>query len=152
MIKTTADWFVAAGQMEEKPKLDFQKMAFYIGMQLEELAEKLEVIFGPEGDLPKLLQKEATNFKCGDYTSKVAEVYSSESAVDFLDADMDLIWVSIGAALASGADAEGAYKAVASSNWAKFPDGKVLRDPQTGKILKPDGWSPPDLRPYIYKG
>lgn len=34
---------------------------------------------------------------------------------------------------------------VQRSNMAKVVDGKVVRDPDTGKILKPEGWTPPDI-------
>lgn len=149
MIDTTAKWFVASGQMPEKPTLDFTQLSFYIGMQLEETAEKLEAILGPESSLPSALQAEAMKFKKGEYSEHLRKKYNSEFAVDLLDADMDLIWVSIGAALALGANPEGAYKAVADANWAKFPNGKVIRDPATGKVVKPAGWRPPDLHAFI---
>nr|WP_296763994.1 hypothetical protein [Rhodococcus sp. (in: high G+C Gram-positive bacteria)] len=34
---------------------------------------------------------------------------------------------------------------VHQSNLAKMVDGKVIRDPDTGKVLKPAGWTPPDV-------
>lgn len=34
---------------------------------------------------------------------------------------------------------------VQASNLAKLVDGKVIRHPQTGKVLKPEGWQPPDI-------
>jgi len=34
---------------------------------------------------------------------------------------------------------------VQRSNMAKVVDGKVVRDPHTGKVLKPEGWTAPDI-------
>lgn len=69
-----------------------------------------------------------------------------------LDATVDLVYVTIGTALAFGAPFEAAWNAVQEANMAKFPmvDGKrvVLRD-EGGKVLKPEGWKPADLTQVI---
>jgi predicted HAD superfamily Cof-like phosphohydrolase len=51
-----------------------------------------------------------------------------------------------------GADAEGAWKEVMKTNFAKIDKetGKV-RKREDGKVLKPVGWSPPELAPFITK-
>jgi predicted HAD superfamily Cof-like phosphohydrolase len=51
-----------------------------------------------------------------------------------------------------GADAEGAWKEVMSTNFAKVDKetGKVVKR-EDGKVLKPDGWTPPNLRPFLNK-
>jgi predicted HAD superfamily Cof-like phosphohydrolase len=49
-----------------------------------------------------------------------------------------------------GADGESAWKEVMSTNFAKIDrvTGKVRRR-EDGKVLKPSGWVPPDLKPFI---
>jgi predicted HAD superfamily Cof-like phosphohydrolase len=49
-----------------------------------------------------------------------------------------------------GADAEGAWKEVMSTNFAKIDHetGKV-RKREDGKVLKPLGWTPPNLKPFV---
>jgi predicted HAD superfamily Cof-like phosphohydrolase len=49
-----------------------------------------------------------------------------------------------------GADAEGAWKEVIATNFAKIDleTGKV-RKREDGKVLKPLGWVPPDLKPFV---
>lgn len=138
MIKSTCDWFVAAGHQPENPKFDAKQAAFYTGMQLEELAEKLGHILGQTSSLVVQLHAVADDFKSGKYT------LSQDS--ELLDADLDLIWVSIGAARALGVDVEKAYAEVAKSNWAKFP---AVRHLVTGKIIKPAGWQPPNLKQFF---
>jgi predicted HAD superfamily Cof-like phosphohydrolase len=50
-----------------------------------------------------------------------------------------------------GADAEGAWKEVMKTNFAKIEaDGKV-RKREDGKVLKPIGWMPPELAPFVSK-
>jgi predicted HAD superfamily Cof-like phosphohydrolase len=51
-----------------------------------------------------------------------------------------------------GADAEGGWKEVMRTNFAKIDHetGKV-RKREDGKVLKPVGWTPPDLKPYLKK-
>ena len=51
-----------------------------------------------------------------------------------------------------GADTEGAWKEVMRTNFAKIDKetGKV-RKREDGKVLKPVGWTPPELAPYLKK-
>ena len=69
--------------------------------------------------------------------------------VEQLDALIDILVVTIGAIHSMGADAEGAWKEVMKTNFAKIEaDGKV-RKREDGKVLKPVGWTPPDLKPFV---
>jgi predicted HAD superfamily Cof-like phosphohydrolase len=72
--------------------------------------------------------------------------------VETVDALIDIIVVTIGALHSLGADAEGAWKEVMSTNFAKIDKetGKV-RKREDGKVLKPTGWTPPDLKPFLQK-
>ena len=69
-----------------------------------------------------------------------------------LDALIDILVVTIGAIHSAGFDAEGAWKEVMSTNFAKIDreTGKV-RKREDGKVLKPTGWHPPVLSPYLVK-
>ena len=70
--------------------------------------------------------------------------------IEQLDALIDILVVTIGAIHSAGFDAEGAWKEVMSTNFAKIDKetGKVVKRPD-GKILKPEGWTPPNLRKFI---
>lgn len=66
--------------------------------------------------------------------------------VEVLDALGDIMYVAYGAALDCGFDVDAAFEVIHASNMAKLgPDGKPIKD-EHGKVRKPVGWSPPDLR------
>jgi len=70
--------------------------------------------------------------------------------VEQLDALIDILVVTIGAIHSMGADAEGAWKEVMRTNFAKIDSetGKV-RKREDGKVLKPLGWTAPNLTPFV---
>jgi predicted HAD superfamily Cof-like phosphohydrolase len=72
--------------------------------------------------------------------------------VEALDALIDILVVTIGAIHSMGADGEGAWKEVMRSNFAKIDhDTGRVRKREDGKVLKPVGWTPPDLKPFLIK-
>ena len=70
--------------------------------------------------------------------------------VETLDALIDILVVTIGAIHSAGFDAEGAWKEVMRTNFAKIDSetGKV-RKREDGKVLKPVGWTPPELHSFV---
>ena len=78
--------------------------------------------------------------------------YLPVDEIETLDALIDILVVTIGAIHSMGSDAEGAWKEVMSTNFAKIDKetGKV-RKREDGKVLKPVGWVAPNLEPFIKK-
>ena len=78
--------------------------------------------------------------------------YFSGDEVGQLDGCMDMIWVILGYCHMKGFDVAGAWAEVARSNLAKIdPEtGKVIKR-KDGKVLKPEGWTPPNLQPFVKK-
>ena len=81
---------------------------------------------------------------------ELLEATLAEDKVEQLDALIDILVVTIGALHSMGADAEGAWKEVMMTNFAKIDHetGKV-RKREDGKVLKPLGWKPPELAQFI---
>jgi predicted HAD superfamily Cof-like phosphohydrolase len=70
--------------------------------------------------------------------------------VEQLDALIDILVVTIGAIHSGGFDAEGAWKEVMSTNFAKIDkDTGLVRKREDGKVLKPIGWTAPELAQFI---
>jgi predicted HAD superfamily Cof-like phosphohydrolase len=84
---------------------------------------------------------------------EVGELMAAHTAgdkVEQLDALIDILVVTIGAIHSMGADGEGAWNEVMRTNFAKIDPntGKVIKR-SDGKVLKPEGWKPPELAPFI---
>lgn len=88
------------------------------------------------------------------YDNLIEEEYEefcfAKNEVEQLDAVMDLIVVLIGYAYSMGWNVEGAWKEVIRSNMAKVdPATGMVRRREDGKILKPEGWTPPALEAFV---
>lgn len=76
----------------------------------------------------------------------------NQNREEMLDALIDILVVTIGAIHSAGFDAEGAWKEVMKTNFAKIdPETGKVRKREDGKVLKPIGWTPPDLKPFLKK-
>lgn len=85
-------------------------------------------------------------------TTELNEAINNNDQVETLDALIDMLVVTIGAIHSAGWDAEGAWKEVMNTNFAKIDKetGKV-RKREDGKVLKPLGWIAPNLTPFLKK-
>jgi predicted HAD superfamily Cof-like phosphohydrolase len=78
------------------------------------------------------------------------EAYYANDDAEQLDACFDMMWVIIGYMKARGWDCEAAWDEGARSNLIKIDPttGKVIRR-EDGKILKPEGWKPPNFKKFV---
>jgi predicted HAD superfamily Cof-like phosphohydrolase len=81
--------------------------------------------------------------------SEFLEADANNDDVERLDACFDMIWVIVGYMKSRGWDCEAAWDEGAYSNLAKIDKitGKVIRR-EDGKILKPEGWKPPNFKKF----
>ena len=83
---------------------------------------------------------------------ELLEATLADDPIEQLDALIDILVVTIGAIHSMGADAEGAWKEVMKTNFAKIDSGTgKVRKREDGKVLKPVGWMPPELAPFVSK-
>lgn len=61
----------------------------------------------------------------------------------------DIIYIVCGTAVSYGIPLDRVFEEVHASNMAKLVDGKPVRR-EDGKILKPDGWTPPNIKKILY--
>lgn len=143
IIGVVTTWNQDAGNTTDH--FNVRQTALYIGLQCEELAEKLGACgLCDTGDLLDILGRE---LKRGMWDKAV----SRANRKDLLDADADLMVVTIGSAISQGADFKGAMDEVLRSNDSKRDlEGNLNKD-ANGKIVKGPHYSPPDLTPYICK-
>lgn len=85
-------------------------------------------------------------------SAELVEAIVDNDLVGIADACVDIDYVTIGTALAYGLPHAAAWNAVHAANMAKatLVDGKLtmVRD-AGGKVIKPDGWKPADLRAIL---
>jgi len=144
-IDAIINWNVDAGNTAFE--VNVRQSAMYVGLQCEELAEKLKVLDRVE--IAEILDNLGMQFKQGKHDFFVGKALSTlEGRKEMLDADLDLIVVSTGAGMSQGADVENGLEEVIRSNDSKRTDGKILKD-ANGKIIKPDHYSPANLEPFI---
>ena len=80
---------------------------------------------------------------------EVQELEDSRTREDDLDALIDILVVTIGAIHSAGFKGNEAWDEVMRTNFAKVdPITGKIRKRSDGKILKPDGWTPPNLAPF----
>jgi predicted HAD superfamily Cof-like phosphohydrolase len=89
----------------------------------------------------KLIQEEYTELMDAEAVSDDAEI---------CDACFDLMWVIVGYMKSRGWDCENIWDEGAQSNLSKIDSatGKVKKR-EDGKILKPEGWKPPDFAKFV---
>lgn len=138
------------------PTFNANRVCFYAGMMCEELAEHIETIAGgavSRDDRNKLtsfaamLQLFGREFKTGNFEGDVLRADREK----LLDSAYDCAIVAAGSSVFQTPQFMGGLFEVMQTQFAKFPGGVALRNPDTGKMVKPPGWKEPDLSPFISK-
>ena len=75
--------------------------------------------------------------------------YNNGDVVELADGLADMVWVIMGMASSLDIDFDDVWDEVYRSNMSKFVDGVAIRNPETGKIMKPDTFSEPDLKTVL---
>ena len=88
----------------------------------------------------RLLKEEFDEYNEGEYHNDLENI-AKELA--------DIIYIVCGTAVSYGIPLDRVFEEVHRSNMAKLVDGKPIRR-DDGKILKPEGWTPPDIKKVLY--
>lgn len=80
------------------------------------------------------------------------EAIQTSDDPETLDACFDMMWVIVGYMLSRGWDCERSWDEGAKSNLAKIDKATalVLKRPD-GKVMKPEGWKPPNFAKFTTK-
>lgn len=83
-----------------------------------------------------------------EYKEFISALHDKDE-VEQLDACMDMIWVILGYCYMKGWNVDGAWNEVARSNLMKInPQTGKVNKREDGKVLKPEGWTPPQLEQF----
>lgn len=142
----TADWLKACGKHPNPENLSVQ-----IGVDLEETAELLRCLRVSKEGWARLLERLVIDLDSlgGELKrQRLVAHFPNHLRVDVLDALCDREVTGNGVAYMAGFNKPAADQAVLASNDAKLVDGKPVIL-EGGKIGKPDGWNPPDLKEFV---
>lgn len=100
------------------------------------------------------LNEEFSEMKKALAALKKATEYNDKNAIrdaltELFDAYLDIVYIALGSAHACGFPVNEGWDRVHASNIAKFPGGVAVRD-ENNKVVKPAGWTPPDLRGLMF--
>lgn len=126
VFRDQRDFMIACGQ---KVTIDWSQTILYHDLIVEEVAETRMAF-------QQVMQ------------AVEAGVLSNKHIAEVVDGIIDTIYVCCGMLHSLEIDAQAAWDEVHSSNMSKVVDGKVMRR-EDGKILKPEGYRPPNLLKVI---
>lgn len=99
----------------------------------------------PAPRVPTLQSADRAHKRGGWIVDEVNELREASTLVDQADAYIDIIYFAVGGLVELGINPSPLWDIVHLANMAKRqPDGTVLRR-EDGKIIKPEGWTPPDV-------
>ena len=112
--------------------------------QWRQVREFHEAFNHPVKDRPTFLDPERAHARAEWMKEEIAEFLQAQDVVGQADAMIDLMYFCLGTMVEMGVNPEPLFEIVQNANMAKlWPDGKP-RYREDGKILKPEGWEPPE--------
>jgi hypothetical protein len=82
--------------------------------------------------------------------SEFIEAWNNNDDPEKADACFDMIWVIVGYMRSRGWDVDKIWEHGAGTNLSKIdPTTGLVRRREDGKILKPEGWKPPDFKQFV---
>lgn len=133
--------------LPDRPKpLDREGMRVLCKMVISELMEGASTVT----EDPVGFVKECLNTDLPQGSKKFGELDLVDTIAEQADFVVDACYYMYNWLARYGINAAPVMEAVHKANMDKrFPDGKFHRRPEDNKIIKPDGWKEPDLRPII---
>jgi predicted HAD superfamily Cof-like phosphohydrolase len=112
--------------------------------QWRQVAEFHKAFGHPYRETPTMLDKERAKARANWMMEEIQEFLKAETVIDQADAMIDLMYFALGTMVEMGVNPEPLFNIVQEANMNKlWPDGKP-RYREDGKILKPEGWQPPE--------
>jgi predicted HAD superfamily Cof-like phosphohydrolase len=107
--------------------------------------ELFKVTIGEKCEIPDLEEQELRLRLIAEEYEELRLAHDASDIIEIADALADLIYVACGMAVAYGIPLNEVYAEVQRSNMAKVgEDGEPIYR-SDGKVLKPEGWTPPDI-------
>ena len=121
-------------------------MSFYTDVKDFHIAFGQRV--GDKPELPESGERTLRQMLLAEEMWEYSKAERENDIVEIADALADIIYIACGTAVSYGIPLDKVFEEVHRSNMAKLVDGKVIRR-EDGKIQKPEGWTPPDIKSII---
>ena len=82
--------------------------------------------------------------------NELCDAEENNDLTEVADALADIIYIACGTAVSYGIPLDKVFAEVHRSNMAKLVDGKPIYR-EDGKVMKPEGWTPPDIEGVLKK-
>ena len=105
---------------------------------------------GDKPELPDINERGLRMKLLREEFEEYMEAEEENDLVEIADALADLIYIACGTAVSYGIPLDEIYDEVHRSNMSKLVDGKPIYR-EDGKVMKPEGWSPPDIKGILEK-
>ena len=122
-------------------------MSFYTDVKDFHIAFGQRV--GDKPELPESGERTLRQMLLAEEMWEYSKAERENDIVEIADALADIIYIACGTAVSYGIPLDKVFEEVHRSNMAKLVDGKVIRR-EDGKIQKPEGWTPPDIKAILY--
>lgn len=113
-----------------------------------EFHEAFDLMINSKPVLPDQATRDLRKKLLAEEFEEYVTAEAEDDIVEIADALADLIYIACGTAVAYGIPLDQVFAEVHRSNMAKLVDGKVIRR-DDGKVLKPAGWTPPDIKSIL---
>ena len=105
----------------------------------------------PTPDFPDHPRRKLRRHLLMEEFDEFCRALQEQNIVDAADALADILYVAVGTALEFGIPLDKVWDAVQAANMAKVdPATGMVHRRKDGKILKPDGWTPPDVQAALF--
>jgi len=105
---------------------------------------------GDKPELPDINERGLRMKLLREEFEEYMEAEEENDLVEIADALADLIYIACGTAVSYGIPLDKIYDEVHRSNMSKLVNGKPIYR-EDGKVMKPEGWSPPDIKGILEK-
>jgi predicted HAD superfamily Cof-like phosphohydrolase len=106
---------------------------------------------GKKPEFPDMAERELRGKLLTEEFKEYIEAEHTNDLIEVADALADIIYIACGTAVSYGIPLDKVFEEVHRSNMAKLgPDGKPIYR-EDGKVMKPEGWTPPDIKSILDK-
>jgi len=124
-------------------------MSFYT--DVKDFHQAFSQRVGEKSELPNFEERSLRMRLLNEEFREYVMAEEDNDLVEIADALADIIYIACGTAVSYGIPLDRVFDEVHRSNMAKLVDGKPLYR-EDGKVMKPEGWTAPNIEVILQNG